>query len=339
METADEKDRAHFFKIERVEVDAKGLNINLKQSKRKFLFNLVKPLLLKFVRPVLEKVLEKQIKDQINELDEVAWKIYKEADRAQQEAKDNPDPANLQNIYQRYVNAAQQQFFHRKRQAEEVAKDKKVNVAVTKQDSMFKNISLPGGISTKATEYKELAAQGDKWESPVFSIGSSGESSNLPKASSVSRRSQRTSGGVSGGTGGYATGTSHSGYGTGSTGTAAGTGVGNDYGTSTGARTGHSAGTGYSAGTGNSVGQGYSTSTGTGTGTHGVVGGTTNNSNQAFVNGNPSQSTTAGFSNQVNQAFGDSGNTGDYRLNQDGTKNTQNTTTLGSNNPVLTGNV
>jgi len=63
-----------------------------------------------------------------------------------------------------------------------------VKVAVTQQDSMFKSISLPGGISSKATEYKELAAKGDKWESPVFSIGSGRESSDLPKVSPITRK-------------------------------------------------------------------------------------------------------------------------------------------------------
>ena len=59
---------------------------------------------------------------------------------------------------------------------------------MTQHDSIFPNIKLPGGISTKATEYKELARKGDKWESPVFSIGSARESTNVPKVSPVSRK-------------------------------------------------------------------------------------------------------------------------------------------------------
>ena len=59
---------------------------------------------------------------------------------------------------------------------------------MTKQDSIFKNISLPGGISTKATEYKELAQKGEQWESPVFGIGSAKESSNLSRLKPVSRK-------------------------------------------------------------------------------------------------------------------------------------------------------
>ena len=69
-------------------------------------------------------------------------------------------------------------------------------MAVTKHDSVFKDISLPGGISTKATEFKELAAKGDKWESPVFSIGSAKESTDIPKLSPVTRKPHRTATGV-----------------------------------------------------------------------------------------------------------------------------------------------
>ena len=105
---------------------------------------------------------------------------------------------------------------------------------MTKQDSIFKNISLPGGISTKATEFKELAAKGDKWESPVFGIGSARESNDIPSLTPVSRKPHRTAQGtVSGGNhptsgqgpttgGGSNYGTSSpgggSGYGTGATG-------------------------------------------------------------------------------------------------------------------------
>ncbi|KAK0767721.1 hypothetical protein LTR59_018195, partial [Friedmanniomyces endolithicus] len=78
----------------------------------------------------------------------------------------------------------------KKEQAKAAASDKKVNVAITKYDSIFKNISLPGGISTKATEYRELAAKGDRWESPVFSIGSGRESSRIASAGMPSRRNQ-----------------------------------------------------------------------------------------------------------------------------------------------------
>ncbi|KAK5119027.1 hypothetical protein LTR62_000238 [Meristemomyces frigidus] len=202
METADKTDKHHFFKINTVTVDIKNINIKLKQSNHKLLFNLFKPLLLKVMRPALQKIAETQIRNQVQQLDGMLFKIKQEADRAQEEAKNNPDPEHLQNMYQRYFTAFQQQMTKGQQKADktkEAAADKKVNVALTKDDSMFKNINLPGGISTKATEYKHLAEKGDRWESPVFSLGSAKESSSLPGVSKVQRkRHDVTSGGVRG---------------------------------------------------------------------------------------------------------------------------------------------
>ncbi|KAF2087834.1 hypothetical protein K490DRAFT_73335 [Saccharata proteae CBS 121410] len=190
-ETADKTDRQNFFKITKVDVDVKNLKLKVKQSNHKLLFSLVKPILLKTMRPVIQKVLEKQIKDTFNQVDQILYSVNQEAERAKAEAKKNPDPENIQNIYQRYLSAAQKQFMkanQKKEQAKEAAADKKVNMAVTQHDSIFKDIKLPGGISSKATEFKELAGKGDKWESPVFSIGSAKETSNLPKIAAVSRK-------------------------------------------------------------------------------------------------------------------------------------------------------
>lgn len=225
METADGKsDRAHFFKINTVDVDIKNMDIKLKQSNHKLLFKLFKPLLFKVLRPVIQKAVETQVRQNVQKLDGICWEAKKEADRAEAEAKRNPDPENIQNMYQRYFTALQKQFTQGKEKKEEVQADKKVNVAVTQQDSIFRNISLPGGISTKATEYKDLAAKGDKWESPVFSIGSASESTNLPKVSAVSRKPHNvTQGGVRGGSEPGSTG---AGYGTGAaTGATAGNGL------------------------------------------------------------------------------------------------------------------
>jgi hypothetical protein len=192
MENAERsKDNVHYFKINKVTTDIENLQIKLKKSNHKLLFNLFKPLLLKVMRPVIQRVLEKQIKDNVNQLDALIYDIKKEADKAVEDAKRNPDPENIQNIYQRYASAANQRIMQgkqKKEQLEQRAKDTHVNVAVTQHDSMFQNISLPGGISTKATEYKDLAAKGEKWESPVFSIGAAKETSALPKIPSVQRK-------------------------------------------------------------------------------------------------------------------------------------------------------
>ncbi|KAI9894334.1 MAG: hypothetical protein M1814_003090 [Vezdaea aestivalis] len=199
MSTAESKDRAHFFQVDKVDVDVKHLNIKLKKSKYKVLYSLFKPMLFRVVRPAIQKVLEKQIKDSVAQADAIAYKIHQEAQNAIEEAKKNPE--NAQNIYQTYYQTAQKQFLQGKKKVEktqEQAKNTKVNVAMTQHDSIFQSIKLPGGISTKATEYKDLAAKGDKWESPVFGIGSAKESTDLPKPSDITRKPHTTAAGPSG---------------------------------------------------------------------------------------------------------------------------------------------
>jgi len=198
MENADKDDKIHYFKINKVSSDIQNLQIKVKKSNHKMLFNLFKPLLLKVMRPIIQRVLEKQIKDNVNQLDAMIYDIKKEADKAAADAKRNPDPENLQNIYQRYASAANQRIMQgkqKKAKLEERAKETHVNMAVTQHDSMFQNISLPGGISTKATEYKDLANKGDKWESPVFGLGSAKETSSLPKIAAVTRKPHGRAGG------------------------------------------------------------------------------------------------------------------------------------------------
>lgn len=205
METADKarenSPQTHFFKVTKVDTDIQNLSIKVKKSNHKLLFSMFKPLLLKVMRPAIQKALEKQIKDTANQADSILYEIKTEADRAEAEAKRNPDPEHLQNMYQRYAQAANRRIMQgkqKKEQIQERTKDTKVNMAVTQHDSIFKNISLPGGISSKATEYKDLAAKGDKWESPVFSIGSAKETSSLPKAGTVTRKPHGRAGGYAG---------------------------------------------------------------------------------------------------------------------------------------------
>jgi hypothetical protein len=109
------------------------------------------------------------------------------------------DPENAPNVYSRYVTAAQKKLFQGKKKAEGVAAQTKVNVAMTQQDSIFPQIKLPGGISSKATEYRELAASGDKWESPIFKLGSASPTSGLAAAPQITRKDHEvTQGGVRG---------------------------------------------------------------------------------------------------------------------------------------------
>jgi hypothetical protein len=94
METADRarenNAQTHFFKVNKVETDIQNLQIKLKKSNHKLLFNMFKPLLLKVMRPVIQRVLEKQIKDSVNQLDGMLYDVKVEADKAEAEAKRNP---------------------------------------------------------------------------------------------------------------------------------------------------------------------------------------------------------------------------------------------------------
>ena len=288
METADKSDRQHFFKINTVTVDIKSLTIKLKQSKHKTLFNLFRPLMFAVLRPAVGKVLEKLIKDQVHNADAKAYAIHKEAEKAGRAALNDPD--NAPNIYSRYVTAAQNEFTNKQQKAQDVSADKKANVAMTQLDSIFPDIKLPGGISTKATEYKELAAKGDKWRSPVFGIGSAPETKNLPTIAKVTRKPHSVaSGGVRGNqnieggqsTFGQAQPRTEQGYG------------------STGAEYGQTNG-------------------------------------------------SSGFSNQVDQSFGNTASANDFSLNKatgaanggiTDANNRSGNTTLGINNPVLSGSV
>ena len=127
METVDKSDRQHFFKINKVTVDIKSLTIKLKQSKHKLLFNLFRPLLFSIIRPAVGKVLEKLIKDQVSEADAKAYAIHQEAQRVAVAVQN--DPENAPNIYSRYADAAKTVLVKKQKKAEEVAADKKGNVA------------------------------------------------------------------------------------------------------------------------------------------------------------------------------------------------------------------
>ena len=192
--TANKKDRTHFVAVDTVVVSVKNLQIKMKQSNHKLLFNIAKPLLLKVMRPVVQKVIEKQIRNNFEKMDAYLYDIYLDVQKATKQAQNDPD--NAQNVFSQYLQAYQRKLTAQKQKAQNAASNTKVNMAITQQDSIFKNIALPGGISTKATEFKELAAKGDRWESPVFSIGSAQESSDIPKLTPVTRKPHHTSQGV-----------------------------------------------------------------------------------------------------------------------------------------------
>ncbi|KAL1875153.1 hypothetical protein Daus18300_003221 [Diaporthe australafricana] len=190
MSSADKKDSQNFFKVDKVDVNINNMKLKVKKSKHKLLFAIAKPIALKAMRPAIQKAAEKAIKDNFNQADAFLKQVQVEANRAVEEARE--DPQSAPNIYKRYVDAFQKQLLQGKKKAADAVADKKVNYAITQEDSMFKDIKLPGGISSKATEYKELARKGEKWESPVFSIGSAKTSTGIPAAPKVTRKPHTT---------------------------------------------------------------------------------------------------------------------------------------------------
>lgn len=247
-------DRTHFLVIDKIDVVVHNIDIKVKQSNHKLLFRIAKSLVLKAMKPAIQKAIEKQIKTNFEKADGFAYSIYREVEKSKETAKKNPEQAS--NIYQQYVNAFQKKMTDKKQKAEKAKKNTEVNVALTQKDSIFKDISLPGGISTKATEYKDLAAKGNKWESPVFGIGSAKESSNLPHASKVTRKPhQSRTPGVRGG--------NHPNANT------SGSGSGAGYGSGSGPGYGSEYGSGYGSG---NTGAGYPGTTGQNYGSSGTAG-------------------------------------------------------------------
>ena len=220
--TAQKEDKQHFVKLDKVSVNVKNLNIKLKKSKHKLLFSTFKPLLFRVVRPALEKVIEAQIREAFNKGDMYAHEIHNEAKRAQEAARE--DPENAPTIFSRYADAMRARAQKKAEKVQAVAKrDTKVQTALTLHDSIFPEIKLPGGISTKATEYAELANKGERWESPIFSIGNASESTDIPAAGVVTRKPHATADGVAGGAIGGAAGNAAAAAASGSAMAAAGT--------------------------------------------------------------------------------------------------------------------
>ncbi|KHJ34492.1 hypothetical protein EV44_g6503 [Erysiphe necator] len=191
MSTSDSKDRENFFKVDKVDVDIKNFKIKIKKSQHKLLLVISKPILLKVIRPALQKALEFKILENARRLDSLLFKIKLDVDRALQEAKNHPEKSK--NIYQNYLSAFQKHFFQKKEKAEAATSGILVNVAITKHDSIFPNIHLAEGISSIATKYKELALQGEEWQSAIFNLGTAPPSKNIPIAPEIDYKKHPTS--------------------------------------------------------------------------------------------------------------------------------------------------
>lgn len=203
VSTAGKTDSQNYFKVEKVDVDFKSLNVKLKKSKFKGLFAVFKPLLLKALRPALQKAVEKAIKDKCNEFDRTLYELKKEADAA----GEAPTDGKKANFFKRFYDASQARALKNKEEKKEQLEkkksddNKKVNITMTDDETIFPGLKLPGGVSSKATEYKDLALKGEKWESPVFSIGKASKSTDIPAAPQIVNKVRGAANGAANGNG------------------------------------------------------------------------------------------------------------------------------------------
>jgi uncharacterized protein DUF4449 len=184
-------ERQGFLKVDKVSVNVKNLDIKLKESNHKLIFNLFKPMLFSVLRPAVEKVLEKQVRESFDQTDAFIYKVHTEAKRAGKVTRE--DPENAPSIYSRYVDAFRKTLADKRQKTEAIKhRDTKMQVTMTTHKSLLKDIKLPGGITNKATQYKELAAKGERWESAIFDIGDAAPSRDLPKPAKISRKPHNT---------------------------------------------------------------------------------------------------------------------------------------------------
>lgn len=199
--TADSKDRNRFFKVENVNVKVQNLNVVLKKSNHKTLFNFFKPLLMGVVKPAVAKAAEIQIRRSFDQLDEQLWLVQQEYNKAKEAAKNQP-PEETANMLSMYVQAIEKRITEIKEGAQKRASVTKVNcpshpraniyqvnVANTKETSMFPNVHLESGISTKATKYRQMAREGEEWRSPIFDMGSADASTKISEPKKITRKS------------------------------------------------------------------------------------------------------------------------------------------------------
>ena len=191
LHTEVNQDGQNYFKVENVDVKITDLQITLVKSNHKVLFNVFKSMMLKVLRAPIQRAMESAVKDQCNQFVSLLNNLNSEAQSGLQEILSDPDQA--MDIFQRYLDAALKRLLQGLQQVKSKAADTKVNVAMDKEDSMFPNIHLPGGISSKATQYRELARTGDKWESKVFSLGEADKSTDIPEPPKIERKDHQIS--------------------------------------------------------------------------------------------------------------------------------------------------
>jgi hypothetical protein len=115
--TAQSQDRTHFVSVDKITVNVKHLNIKIKQSNHKLLFNIAKPLLLRVMKPVITKVIEKQVRENFEKFDAFMYDIYQDVQRAAKQAQNEPE--NADNTFQQYLQAYRRRITAQKDKVQE----------------------------------------------------------------------------------------------------------------------------------------------------------------------------------------------------------------------------
>ncbi|BDD58509.1 hypothetical protein MPDQ_002562 [Monascus purpureus] len=186
---AKEDNQGHFFTVDDVSVKIRDLRIKVRKSRHKVLFAVFKSILHKAMRPALEKVLENRIRELFNRADAFVYQVNSDLKKQTRE-----ETAPSGNAFSRYISVVRYRLAERAKQEEgkSQAPEREVNVTATDEHLIFPDIKLPHSLAEPATHYRELATQGERWESPIFDISQAPQSTDIPRASSVTRKSHET---------------------------------------------------------------------------------------------------------------------------------------------------
>ncbi|KAK9366573.1 hypothetical protein V1509DRAFT_629410 [Lipomyces kononenkoae] len=197
LSTVSSTSRNAFFNVEKVEVKIKDLDVRLKKSNHKMLFTIFRPLLITIVKPGLTHALQKQVRETYNQLDEAAYNIHNNKRRIAADIRKNPDIEEEPSTLQLYWDAAKSEILRQKdyklheMEAKGIKPEGKVHVAMTRDEAILEHVVLPSGFSSsKVTFFNKMAAEGDRWKSKVFSIGSAAPTTEFPIPGEISRRSR-----------------------------------------------------------------------------------------------------------------------------------------------------
>ncbi|KAK9451893.1 uncharacterized protein V1518DRAFT_403235 [Limtongia smithiae] len=159
-----------YFQVDDVTVTIASFDLKLKRSRYRILFSIFKPLLISLMKSAMKLVLQKQIRQVFNDLDETMYRINLRKKALEDDSADAEEKPSTFGLYSQAAKSEMKQI--KEKNAERKRKSPATtNVTLIKENSMFPKVVFPQSVtSTKASKYKALASEGDKWMSPVFNL-------------------------------------------------------------------------------------------------------------------------------------------------------------------------